>query len=148
MLPGHLIVERGWHLIATARDRSRVADLAEKAGDRVLALDLNVGLPHRIEAVFAAAKERFGRIDVRANNAGYGYRSTAEEGIESEIRAQFDANVFGLFAMTRAVLPVMRDQRSGHIINITSVDFWLGALAETTACWQCPCTVVLVTQVS
>lgn len=69
MLPGHLIVDRGWRLIATARDRSRVADLAEKAGDRVLALDLDVGLPHRIEVVFAAAKERFGRIDVLVNNA-------------------------------------------------------------------------------
>ena len=55
------------------------------------------------------------------NNAGYGYQATVEEGEEAEIRAQFDANVFGLFALTRAVLPGMRARRRGHIINITSV---------------------------
>ena len=60
------------------------------------------------------------------NNAGYGYQSTVEEGEEREIRAQFDANVFGLFAITRAVLPGMRAQRSGHIINITSVAGLIG----------------------
>jgi NAD(P)-dependent dehydrogenase (short-subunit alcohol dehydrogenase family) len=58
---------------------------------------------------------------VLVNNAGYGYQATAEEGEEDEIRMQFDANVFGLFAMTRAVLPGMRERRRGHIINITSV---------------------------
>lgn len=121
-----LVIDRGWRLIATARDKTRVMDLAENAGDRVLAVDLDVALTHHIEAVVAAAKERFGRIDVLVNNAGYGYQSTVEEGVESEIRAQFDANVFGLFAMTRAVLPVMRAQRSGHIINITSVAGLIG----------------------
>jgi NAD(P)-dependent dehydrogenase (short-subunit alcohol dehydrogenase family) len=100
--------------------------VGRNAGDRVLAVDLDVELPHQIEAAVAAAKERFGRIDVLVNNAGYGYQSTAEEDIDSEIRAQFEANVFGLFAMTRAVLPIMRAQRSGHIINITSVAGLIG----------------------
>ncbi|QII99470.1 SDR family NAD(P)-dependent oxidoreductase [Stutzerimonas balearica] len=121
-----LVIDRGWRLIATARDKSRVMDLAENARDRVLAVDLDVALDHQIEAVVAATRERFGRIDVLVNNAGYGYQSTVEEGIESEIRAQFDANVFGLFAMTRAVLPIMRAQHSGHIINITSVAGLIG----------------------
>ncbi|QHM71532.1 3-oxoacyl-[acyl-carrier-protein] reductase [Mixta intestinalis] len=60
------------------------------------------------------------------NNAGYGYQASIEEGVEAEIRAQFDANVFGLFAMTRAVLPVMRKARRGHVINITSVAGLMG----------------------
>ncbi|WP_110946765.1 oxidoreductase [Pseudomonas bohemica] len=121
-----LIVDRGWRLIATARDKSKVADLADNAQERVLALDLDVTKSEQIEAAVAAAKATFGRIDVLVNNAGYGYQSTVEEGEEAEIRAQFDANVFGLFAITRAVLPIMRAQRSGHIINITSVAGLIG----------------------
>ena len=116
-----LIVDRGWRLVATARAADRVADLAQSAPDRVLALDLDVTRQDQIDAVVTAAVEKFGRIDVLVNNAGYGYQSTIEEGVEADIHKQFDANVFGLFAMTRAVLPHMRGQKSGHIINITSV---------------------------
>lgn len=121
-----LIVDRGWRLIATARDASRLADLVEGAEDRVLALDLDVTNADQVAAVVAAAREAFGRVDVLVNNAGYGYQSTVEEGEEAEIRAQFDANVFGLFAITRQVLPIMRARRSGHIINITSVAGLIG----------------------
>ncbi len=108
------IIQRGWRAIVTARDVSQVADLAGSAGDRALALALDVTKPKQIEATVKAAKEKFGRIDVLVNNAGYGYQSTVEEGDEDEIRAQFETNVFGLFAPTRAVLPVMRAQRSGQ----------------------------------
>lgn len=120
------VIDRGWHLAATARDKSRVADLVHMAEDRVLALELDVGKADQVEAAVAAAKARFGRVDVLVNNAGYGYQSSIEEGDEAQIRAQFDANVFGLFAVTRAVLPLMRAQRSGHIINITSVAGLIG----------------------
>ncbi|MET4663918.1 oxidoreductase [Sphingomonas sp. PvP056] len=125
-----LIIDRGWRLIATARDADRVADLAAAAPDRVLALALDVTDQAQIESVVAAAAEKFGRIDVLVNNAGYGYQSTIEEGVDAEIRQQFDANVFGLFAMTRAVLPHMRAQKSGHIINITSVAGLVGFMGS------------------
>jgi NAD(P)-dependent dehydrogenase (short-subunit alcohol dehydrogenase family) len=115
------ILQRGWRAVVTARNVAQVSDLTGSAGDRALALALDVTQPDQIAAAVKAAKEKFGRIDVLVNNAGYGYQSTVEEGDEAEIRAQFDANVFGLFALTRAVLPIMRAQRSGNIINISSV---------------------------
>ncbi len=116
-----LVLGRGWRAVVTARDAGRVASLVEGAGDRGLPLGLDVTDQGQVEAGVAAALERYGRIDVLVNNAGYGYQASAEEGVEAEIRAQFDANVFGLFALTRAVLPTMRAQKSGHVINITSV---------------------------
>ncbi|MEG9527911.1 MAG: oxidoreductase [Hyphomicrobiales bacterium] len=121
-----LVIGRGWRAAVTARDRAKVADLAEGAEDRVLALSLDVTAVGQIAEAVRAAQEKFGRIDVLVNNAGYGYQSSIEEGEEDKIRAQFDANVFGLFALTRAVLPVMRAQRSGHILNITSVAGFVG----------------------
>ena len=121
-----LVLDRGWRAVVTARDRARVADLVEGAGDRALALSLDVADARQIVDGVAAATQRFGGIDVLVNNAGYGYQSTIEEGVEDEIRAQFDANVFGLFALTRAVLPVMRANKHGHIINITSVAGFAG----------------------
>ncbi len=121
-----LVIGRGWRAAVTARDRAKVADLAEGAEDRVLALSLDVTEADQIAASLRAAQDRFGRVDVLVNNAGYGYQSSIEEGEEEKIRAQFDANVFGLFALTRAVLPVMRAQRSGHILNITSVAGFVG----------------------
>lgn len=121
-----LVLERGGKAVVTARDKARVADLAAGAGDRTLALDLDVTDAEEVAAAVAAAHERFGRIDVLVNNAGYGYQATIEEGDEAEIRAQFDANVFGLFAITRAVLPGMRERRQGHVISITSVAGFAG----------------------
>lgn len=121
-----LVIGRGWRAAVTARDRAKVADLAEGAEDRVLALSLDVTEADQIAASLRAAQDKFGRVDVLVNNAGYGYQSSIEEGEEDKIRAQFDANVFGLFALTRAVLPVMRAQRSGHILNITSVAGFVG----------------------
>ena len=121
-----LVLERGGKAVVTARDKARVADLTAGADDRALALDLDVTDAGQVAAAVAVAHERFGRIDVLVNNAGYGYQATIEEGDEVEIRAQFDANVFGLFAMTRAVLPGMRERRHGHVISITSVAGFAG----------------------
>lgn len=120
-----LTLDRGWPTVVTARDRSRLADLVE-GYDNALAVDLDVTDAGQIAAAVEAAEDRFGRIDVLVNNAGYGYQASIEEGEEDEIRAMFDANVFGLFAMTRAVLPGMRSRRKGHVLNITSQAGFIG----------------------
>ncbi|MFP3541853.1 oxidoreductase [Rhizobium sp. SIMBA_035] len=120
-----LTIARGWPTIVTAREKARVADLAE-GHDNALAIALDVTDKGQIASAVKAAEERFGRVDVLVNNAGYGYQSSIEEGDDQEIRDQFEANVFGLFAMTRAVLPGMRTRRRGHIINITSVAGFIG----------------------
>jgi NAD(P)-dependent dehydrogenase (short-subunit alcohol dehydrogenase family) len=116
-----LVIARGWPTVVTARNKASVEDLVAAAPKTALAVSLDVTDAGQIAAAVKQAEERFGRIDVLVNNAGYGYQASIEEGEESEIRAQFDANVFGLFAMTRAVLPLMRKQKKGHVINITSV---------------------------
>jgi NAD(P)-dependent dehydrogenase (short-subunit alcohol dehydrogenase family) len=116
-----LVVARGWRAVVTARNPDQVADIAAGSGERALPLALDVVDADAIQSAVAAAEDRFGGIDVLVNNAGYGYQSSVEEGEEAEIRAQFDANVFGLFALTRAVLPGMRARKKGHIINVTSI---------------------------
>lgn len=121
-----LVLQRGDSVVVTARNVAQVQDLAAEGGDRALALPLDVTVQAQIDAAVAAAIARFGRIDVLVNNAGYGYQASIEEGVDADIRAQFDTNVFGLFAMTRAVLPHMRARRRGHIVNITSVAGFIG----------------------
>ena len=121
-----LVLARGWRAVVTSRDQGKVQPLVEGTSERGLALSLDVTNAAQIKEAVAEAKRAFGRVDVLVNNAGYGYQSSIEEGEENEIRAQFDANVFGLFAMTRAILPMMRQQRNGHIINITSVAGLIG----------------------
>lgn len=117
---------RGDRAVVTARDKARLSDIVQEGGERALALDLDVTNSAQIGQAVKAAEDRFGRIDVLVNNAGYGYQASIEEGDDDEIRAQFEANIFGLFAMTRAVLPGMRTRRKGHVINISSVAGFIG----------------------
>ena len=121
-----VVLAHGARVVITARDTAKIKDLAALSPDHTLALDLDVTNDAQIASAVAAAEDRFGAIDVLVNNAGYGYQASVEEGVEAEIRAQFDANVFGLFALTRAVLPGMRKHRRGRILNITSVAGLMG----------------------
>ena len=87
----------------------------------MLALSLDVTDPGQIKSAVAEAEQRFGAIDVLVNNAGYGYLAAIEEGEDEGIRAQFETNVFGLIELTKAVLPGMRKQKSGHVVNFSSI---------------------------
>jgi NAD(P)-dependent dehydrogenase (short-subunit alcohol dehydrogenase family) len=116
-----ILLEDGYRVVVTARDIEKVVDIVADHRETGLALALNVDRPEQIAAAVKATKDRFGRIDVLVNNAGYGYLAAVEEGEDSEIRALFETNVFGLAAMCRAVLPIMRAQKSGTIVNISSM---------------------------
>ncbi|WP_319241916.1 oxidoreductase [uncultured Propionivibrio sp.] len=118
------LLARGHRVVATARKPETLAEFPASDGLLIAALDVNA--PQQIADVVQRAEARFGRIDVLVNNAGYGYLAAIEEGEEAEIRAMFDTNVFGLAAMTRAVLPGMRQRRSGHIVNISSMGGLVG----------------------
>ena len=120
------VLNRGWRVVVTARDLGRAREIAEGFAENGLALRLDVTDAAEIAAAVKTAEERFGAIDVLVNNAGYGYQASVEEGEDAEIRTMFDVNVFGLAAVTRAVLPGMRARRRGHIVNISSVAGFVG----------------------
>ncbi len=121
-----ILLSRGYRAVVTARDPAKVADLVEGHGDQALALALDVEKQPQIDAAVEAAHKRFGRIDVLVNNAGYGYLAAIEEGEDADIRAMFETNFFGLAALTRAVLPIMRAQKSGAIVNVSSMGGFIG----------------------
>ncbi|MGA8713631.1 MAG: oxidoreductase [Roseiarcus sp.] len=121
-----ILLARGYRVVATARDPNKIADLVEGHGGNALAVALDVEKQPEIEAAVEAAKRIFGRIDVLVNNAGYGYLAAIEEGDDTDIRSVFETNVFGLAALIRAVLPIMRHQKSGAIVNISSMGGFIG----------------------
>ncbi len=114
------VVASGDRLIATARDVASIADLATLAPDAVRVFALDVADPARIRAVVAEAAQVWGRIDVAVNNAGYGLIGALEECADAQIERNFAVNLTGPLHVMRAVLPVMRAQRSGHIINLSA----------------------------
>ena len=120
------VLHEGHRAVVTAREPARVRDIVANYPATSLALQLDVANYSQIEKAVAAAEEKFGRIDVLVNNAGYGYLAAVEEGEEAEIRAMFETNFFGLAALIRRVLPGMRARAQGHIINISSVGGLLG----------------------
>ncbi|MCW2275521.1 SDR family NAD(P)-dependent oxidoreductase [Rhodoblastus acidophilus] len=115
------VLEAGKKVVITARDANKIADLVALSPENALGLSLDVDKAGEIAGAVKAAQEKFGRIDVLVNNAGYGYLAAVEEGEDADIRAMFETNVFGLAALCRAVLPIMRAQGSGVIVNISSM---------------------------
>ena len=113
------VVAAGHNVVAPNIDT--VAELAESAPDRVLTVALDVTEPEQITEAVRQAGQRFGDIDVLVNNAGYGYRSAVEEGEDADVRTLFETHFFGAVALIKAVLPGMRERRSGAIVNISSI---------------------------
>jgi len=111
----------GHYVIATARNPDTLADLAERYGNRVLPVALDVTDAEAAAAAVAAGTAAFGRIDVVVNNAGYANLAAVEDVTLDDFRAQVDANLFGVVNVTKAALPVLRAQGGGHIIQVSSV---------------------------
>jgi NAD(P)-dependent dehydrogenase (short-subunit alcohol dehydrogenase family) len=114
-------LERGDTVAATARDTGTLADLVDRFGDAVLPIRLDVDDRDAVFAAVQQAHDRFDALDVVVNNAGYGQFGMVEEVSEAEARAQFDTNVFGALFVTQAALPFLRAQRSGHILQVSSI---------------------------
>jgi NAD(P)-dependent dehydrogenase (short-subunit alcohol dehydrogenase family) len=114
-------LKRGDKVIATARNINDLKDLTENYNDSILPIQLDVNDRDACFAAINKAATHFGGIDVVINNAGYGLFGTIEETTEKEAREQIETNVFGLLWVTQAVLPVMRKQGHGHIIQLSSI---------------------------
>lgn len=114
-------LRRGDTVVATARTTDALSDIVDAGGDDVIPMELDVADAEQVRSVTAEAEERTGGIDVLFNNAGIGYFAAFEEGEEAEERRLMEINVFGLAAVTKALLPGMRNRRSGTIINVSSV---------------------------
>ena len=114
-------------IVATARNLSSIEHFSKTHPDRVLSTQLDVTKEEDIKKTVDAAMKSFHRIDVLVNNAGYGLAGALEECSMDEIRKIFETNVFGPMAMTKAVLPYMRHQKSGYILNISSIAGLIGA---------------------
>jgi NAD(P)-dependent dehydrogenase (short-subunit alcohol dehydrogenase family) len=115
------VLERGQRCVVTARDSSRIGGLVAPYAETSLALALDVRDAAQRKRALAQTLERFRALDVLVNNAGHGYSAAVEEGDEAVVRTMFDTNFFGLAAMIREALPIMRKQRGGHIVNISSI---------------------------
>ena len=124
------VLAAGHKLVATARDPAQLADLVERYRDQVLAFALDVTDPHSANNAVAAAIESFGRLDVLVNNAGYGNISPIEDTSLAEFRSQIETNLFGVINVTKAAIPRMREQGSGHIIQLSSVGGRVGAMGR------------------
>ncbi|AXF11413.1 short-chain dehydrogenase/reductase [Paraburkholderia graminis] len=115
------VLASGHRLTATARDTARLRALADRYGDRVRVIALDVTDPVAARDAVSLAVEQFGRLDVLVNNAGYADLASIEDATDQALREQMDVNFFGVCNLSRAALPVMRKQRAGHIMQISSV---------------------------
>lgn len=127
-------LDAGDRIVVAGRNRDALVQAFGPDSDTVLSLALDVTDAAAVQTGVEAVVARFGRIDVLVNNAGYGHLGIFEELTAQDDRAQFDTNVFGLFDMTRAVLPIMRAQRSGHVFNISSGGGMVGGASGSIYC--------------
>ena len=114
-------LDDGDRVVATARSTDPIADLAREFPDHAIAVPLDVTDHDQARSAIATAVDAFGRIDVLVNNAGYGVLGAVEELTDDELRRQFETNLFGALNVTRAALPHLRRQRSGHIVQLSSL---------------------------
>ena len=112
---------KGYNVVVAARNTNDVQDIVANYPETSLVVKLDVTVADQIKEAVAATITKFGQLDVLVNNAGIGYFGAIEESEEPQVRQMFEINVFGLAHMTQAVLPQMRKQRSGHILNIASI---------------------------
>ena len=145
-------LERGDKVVATSRNIDSLKDLKVKYGDNFLALKLDITNRDEVFEIVKQATDYFGRLDVILNNAGYGLMGAIEEFSENEIKSQIDVNFLGSLWVIQAVLPILRKQKSGHIINISSVgvifNFPIGGIYHATKTALETVTETLVKEVS
>ena len=123
------VINSGYKVVVTARNPETLSELKDMNEKNVLVLPLDVTDKNQVKVALEKSVEAFGSIDVLVNNAGIGYFSSVEESLEDETRKMFEINFWGLMNMTNEVLPLMRSQHSGHIINFSSI----GGLASFPA---------------
>ena len=121
------VLQAGHRLVATARDPAQLADLVARHGDAVRTVALDVTDPAAAAQAVQVAVDAFGGLDVLVNNAGYGNVDSVEDTSLDDFRRQIETNLFGTIIMTKAVIPLMREQRAGHILQLSSVGGRIGA---------------------
>jgi short-subunit dehydrogenase len=114
-------LEKGFNVAVTARNLSSISDLKDKYAHNILTLKLDVDKREESLSVIQEVYQHFGSIDILINNAGYALIGAVEETSEKDARAQLETNFFGTLWLTQAVLPIMREQKSGHIIQVSSI---------------------------
>jgi NAD(P)-dependent dehydrogenase (short-subunit alcohol dehydrogenase family) len=132
------VLAHGDYLIATARHPEQLSDLVSQYGNAVRAVALDVTNPEQARSAVSAAMEAFGQLDVVVNNAGYGYAAAIEDATDADLRAQIETDLWGVINVTRAALPILHRQRSGHIVQFSSIGGRMGVAglgAYHTAKW-------------
>jgi NAD(P)-dependent dehydrogenase (short-subunit alcohol dehydrogenase family) len=125
------VLKNGDHVVATARNTKQLDDLVQQYPDQLHPIQLDVTVKVQIHEAVAKAIEHFGRIDVLVNNAGFGITGAAEAFTDEQVRSQLETNLYAPIEVTRAVLPHMRKQRSGHILQISSLGGRVGSAGLT-----------------
>jgi NADP-dependent 3-hydroxy acid dehydrogenase YdfG len=113
-------LKRGDKVAATARSLASISELNERYGKSVLTLELDVTNPEQVNKAVAKAHAHFGQLDIVLNNAGYSLVGTIEEASADDVKAMYETNIFGALAVIKAALPILRKQRSGHIMGTSS----------------------------